>query len=86
MTNKLKPCPFCGLQSHQDWDDTLHPSGIGWAEDDEHVPYYLSIDQYEEWQGTCYKLTCAEVYGGCGASATGDSQEEVINKWNRRIK
>jgi hypothetical protein len=33
MTNKLAPCPFCGMQSHQDWDDTMYHSGTGWRED-----------------------------------------------------
>ena len=33
MTNKLSPCPFCGMQSHQDWDDTMYPTGTGWRED-----------------------------------------------------
>lgn len=25
---KLKPCPFCGLTSDTDWEDTLYPSGV----------------------------------------------------------
>ena len=56
MTTKIKPCPFCGLQSHQDWD------------------------------GMCYKIACADTYGGCGASLVADSREEAIDKWNRRVE
>lgn len=85
MTTKLKPCPFCGLQSHQDWDDTLYPSGIGWKEDVDSFRHYLGRLKFAQWEGTCYKLTCAETYGGCGASLVADSKEEVIDKWNRRV-
>lgn len=88
--NKLKPCPFCGMQSHQDWADTLHPSGIGWREDvgiiDGETPFrhYLGPDQRDRWQGACQVINCEVSYGGCGARISGDSEEEVIDKWNRR--
>lgn len=83
MINILKPCPFCGLQSHQDWDDTMHPSGVGWRD---YPPFrhYLGADQRHRWQGKCYEINCATQYGGCGANISGDSKEEVIEKWNRR--
>ena len=42
--NKLKPCPFCGLQSDTDWEDTLYPSGSGWADEDD-------MDNITHW---CY--------------------------------
>lgn len=85
MTNLLKPCPFCGLQSHQDWEDTLYPSGIGWRVD-EGVQHYLGRDSYARWQGKCYEINCATPYGGCGANISADSKEEVIEKWNRRAE
>ena len=92
MTTQLKPCPFCGLQSHEDWDDTIYPAGIGWRDEKKDAPdgtppirLYLRREQYYRWQGTCYKINCAETYGGCGASLVGDSKEEAIDKWNRRV-
>lgn len=91
MINLLKPCPFCGLQSHQEWDDTMYPSGVGWREDtgviDDVTPFrhYLGTDQRHRWQGKCYEINCAIQYGGCGANISADSKEEVIEKWNRRI-
>lgn len=33
MTTQLKPCHFCGLQSHEDWDDTIYTAGIGWRDE-----------------------------------------------------
>ena len=87
--NKLKPCPFCGMQSHQDWDDTLHPSGSGWRElqfGETKIRHYMGRKDYHKWEGACYEIDCAETYGGCGVNITGDSKEEVINKWNRRVE
>jgi len=87
---KLKPCPFCGLTSDTDWEDTLHPSGVGWCEDnsgyhDSHVHrFYLSTEHKDEWEGVCYEISCSVTYGGCGANISGDSKEEVIERWNRR--
>lgn len=86
MESKLKPCPCCGLQSHQDWDDTMYPSGLGWIEHEDSFREYLGYDEREDWQGMCYRIICAETYGGCGVSITGDSKEDVIDKWNRRVE
>ena len=88
--NKLKPCPFCGLQSDVDWDDTLYPSGSGWREDPcgtegRYLRHYLGANERHRWQGTCYQINCAEIYGGCGVNITGDSKQEVIDKWNYRL-
>ena len=89
---KLKPCPFCGLTSDTDWEDTLYPSGVGWREDtgviDDVTPFrhYLGAYRRDQWQGTCYEINCAVTYGGCGANISGDSEEDVIEKWNKRVK
>jgi hypothetical protein len=80
------------MQSHQEWEDTMYPSGTGWREDigivDDVTPFrhYLGNDSRDKWQGACYEINCATVYGGCGCSISGGSKEEVINKWNRRVK
>lgn len=88
MTNTLKPCPFCGMQSDTEDEDTLYPSGTGWREglfgSGEVLRQYLSRTDWYRWQGTCYEINCSTNYGGCGANISGDSKEEVINKWNRR--
>lgn len=78
----MKPCPFCGMTCYPDID-TLYPAGYGWKEDDE-GRYYVTAYEVpkEQW---CYKLMCNESYGGCGATLYGDSKEEVIAKWNRRV-
>jgi hypothetical protein len=34
--------------------------------------------------GQVWELGCLEHEGGCGATMTGDSREEVLAKWNRR--
>ena len=31
------------------------------------------------------QIVCYESGGGCGASVLGDSVDEVIRKWNRRV-
>lgn len=82
---EAKPCPFCGMKNNLDID-TLYPSGIGWKEDND-IRHYVSIHQEElpreQW---CYKVICNESYGGCGAEIHGDSAEEAINKWNKRVE
>lgn len=86
--NKLKPCPFCGMQSDTDWEDTLYPSGSGWREvqfGERKIRHYMGRKDYHKWQGTCYEINCAVTYGGCGANVSADSIPEVINKWNRRV-
>lgn len=84
-----QPCPFCGMKNNLDID-TLYPSGIGWKEDDfgdgTLFRHYVSVHEEElpreRW---CYKVICNENYGGCGAQVHGDSSEEAIEKWNRRV-
>lgn len=81
-----KPCPFCGAKINADDIDTLYPSGIGWIDADEGYRHYVSIHEQplpkDQW---CYKIICQEHYGGCGAEIHGDSKEEAVEKWNRRV-
>ena len=87
---QLKPCPFCGMTSDTEWEDTLYPSGVGWRLLDRGdrglCKSYLGRDRVDIWEGTCYEINCATTYGGCGVSISGDSKEEVIDKWNSRKK
>ena len=87
---KLKPCPFCGMTSDTEWEDTLHPSGVGWREDmftGDEIPlrHYLGRDRQDQWQGACYEIHCNVIYSGCGVNISGDSKEDVIEKWNKRV-
>lgn len=80
---EAKPCPFCGKNIDLNGHDTLYPAGFGWVQEDGYRHY---VDIYdvpkEQW---CYKIVCDETAGGCGATVMGDSIEETINKWNKRI-
>ena len=83
-----KNCPFCGMRNNLDID-TLYPSGIGWIDEEElgqGFRHYVSVHERhlpkEQW---CYKVVCNESYGGCGATMHGDSKEEVVEKWNKRV-
>lgn len=79
---ELKPCPFCGHVQTPDDGDTVYPSGTGWKETGEYRHYVSFRDvPVEQW---CYTVHCAESSGGCGASSSGDSKQEAINKWNTR--
>ena len=49
------------------------------AEDDDCI---YPASRYNE----VYGLNCYETGGGCGAQVLGDSREDVIQKWNTRIK
>ena len=75
MTYLVKPCPFCGLQMQDsDADDYLHQIlGAGTSSSEWGAKRFWSIN-------------CLEVAGGCGVQMLGDTEEEVIHKWNRRVK
>ena len=84
---KAKDCPFCGRKVNSEDIDTLYPSGTGWIDHvDEEYEYRSYVSAYdvpkEQW---CYKIICNESYGGCGAEIHGDSAEEAIEKWNKRV-
>lgn len=83
MTTFLfKPCPFCGKIPEDDDEDAVHPSH-GWLDIDSEIRVYKSVFEVppEQWG---YVVNCVEHHGGCGASISGDSKQEAIDKWNRR--
>ena len=83
---KLKPCPFCGLHLDPHDPDIVYPSGTGWQEEPglDFRTYHRSSDvPQEQW---CYKVVCQTHYGGCGATASGDSKSEAVANWNRRVQ
>lgn len=78
----LLPCPFCGMEPSEDLSDTLYPSGIVWNTTNGIRCYF----RYNEglYEGMSWKMICNESYGGCGATISGDSEEETKEKWNNR--
>ena len=80
----LLPCPFCGSSMDVEDSDTIHPSGTFWKERSNGLRAY--VGRNEEHDGSCYVVTCCTIYGGCDASITADSKEEVIQRWNTRSK
>ena len=79
-----KPCPFCGMEINPNDPDLVYPSGIAWEDSNEgYRIYHRRCHQYpkENW---CYNVVCNESYGGCGCTMSGDSKEEVLDKWNNR--
>jgi len=66
----VKPCPFCGLQMEDsDRDDYLHT-----------IPCIVGKRDL----GVYWSINCLECAGGCGVQMRGDTEQEVIDKWNRR--
>ena len=81
----ILPCPFCGHKP-DDLDDALHPTGIGWAEHRGARNYFgRRHRRYKSRDGDVWELGCLEHEGGCGATMTGDSEAQVIAKWNLRM-
>jgi len=87
-TIKLLPCPFCGMEPEDDLIDTLYPSGTYWRDNlrpnGRTIRSYHGRDAVKEGDGKCWTMHCTENAGGCGAEISGDSIEEVVNRWNRR--
>lgn len=78
------PCPFCGHKADLDDDDTLYPSGIYWRETDG-IRHYILLRNRQDGDGQVWGMHCPEVAGGCGAEIDGDTKEEALEKWNRRV-
>ena len=85
--SELNPCPFCDKATDLDDCDTLYPNGVYWYPDGDYGKHYSqSPTNHIGLAGNpCYKLVCDVVSGGCGAEMHGDSKQEVIDKWNRRV-
>lgn len=91
MSEELKACPFCGGKLNKADADTMYPTGTMWADHEDGSRYYFSEGLYRgiesqmpNPEGRCVLVQCAENYGGCGAEIHGDSEQEAIEKWNRR--
>lgn len=80
----ILPCPFCSHQT-EDLRDALHPTGTGWRKDSG-FRHYLPHKDSRAKQGDVWSMNCLEHEGGCGASITGNSREETISSWNRRME
>lgn len=82
---KLLPCPFCGHEIYG-LQDALHPTCTGWSYGPGKRRYYFNRQhaQYKERDGDVWELGCLEHEGGCGATMHGDSETDVVNRWNRR--
>lgn len=81
--SELKPCPFCDNHLDDVDGDTFYKSGVVWMDTLRGRSYFRYADR-KHFQGFCYNIVCNAIYGGCGASISGDSQDETIAAWNRR--
>jgi Restriction alleviation protein Lar len=80
---QMKPCPFCGLQPDLEDHDTIYPNGTGWYTVNGHRGYKWAKEvPQDQW---CYSVHCVTTAGGCGAEVSGDSKQEAIDKWNKRV-
>ena len=80
---QVKDCPFCGLQVDIADSDVLHIDGA-YVDEPNGMRHYVSAWD-EKRTGFCYVLNCPVHYGGCGCSMSGDSIQEVLDKWNERV-
>lgn len=84
---QLNDCPFCGFVFPDDPDDLLdvvYRTGTVWRKAKYGRTYHASADFPGAVDGYCWKVLCNESMGGCGVEMHGDSQQEVIDKWNTR--
>lgn len=80
----MKSCPFCGKEIDINDGDMLYPSGSVWRDDHGFRTYHPLKDRLKT-DNYCYALHCEISAGGCGAEMHGDSKQEVIDKWERRV-
>lgn len=80
---KLLPCPFCGKQGSLEDPDTLYPTAH-WREDEE-IRHYFGLRDGRQHHGEVWTMHCPQPAGGCGAQISGDSEDEAVDNWNRRI-
>ena len=80
----MKPCPFCGHQVDLTDPDTIYPNGAGWYNHPNGFRAYCGRNKVpnDQW---CYSIHCVTTAGGCGVEISGDSRQECIDKWNRRV-
>lgn len=87
MSNiELKPCPFCAWELPCDEEsllDILYRTGMVWRKIGNRLEF-SSYARTEVFDGHVWKITCNDSMGGCGAEMHGLSQENVIEKWNKR--
>lgn len=76
------------MEPEDDLIDTLYRSGIMWRDhvrpDGTAMRSYHGRDAAKEGDGWCWTMHCTQNLGGCGAEIGGDSEQEAIDRWNRR--
>lgn len=81
----LDDCPFCAHVLSPKCPETLHPSGVYWHYDENSGSrVYYSREDINSESNACWQVNCEASFGGCGATISADSIEDVIKKWNRR--
>lgn len=83
----LKPCPMCGSEMDHEDSDCMHPSSVGWIDQplSENIARrYVRATEVPPEQ-RCWEIHCVKHYGGCGVNVSGDTKQEAIDNWNRRI-
>jgi hypothetical protein len=81
---EMKPCPFCGHAVDMDDPDTLYPNGTGWKLRHNGFRSYHNFREVPRTQW-CWSIHCVTTSGGCDAEIGGNSRQECIEKWNRRV-
>ena len=84
-SNKMmsfKDCPFCGAQAPDDLIDSFYPSGIYYRIEPEGYYTYHSHGRRISTDLPMFKYVCK----GCDAEMSGHSEQEVLDKWNSRVK
>lgn len=85
----FKPCPFCGHRISEDLIDCFYGTGMFWRPDPEPLHFIEYMNRREaavhpEAQPVLH-IECNTTEGGCGAQIEGNTGEEVLAKWNRRV-